>query len=252
MASTVASRRLIVTTLAALGLLMVLLALGAWQLRRLAWKEAILETIARSEAGPARPLDDDVAPYAKVRVEGRFLADRVALYGSEVRVAAGVPVMGAHQIVPLARSSGPPVLVDRGWLPVDAASEAVVPDAINSVEGYVRPPEPRGWFSAEDDPGAHRFFSLDPAAIGAALGIGPVLPMTLVALVDTSVGGTSNPGATESGVAPASAGAPSFPQPATHLPRPPNDHLAYAVTWFSLAAVLVVMFAIWIRGALIS
>jgi surfeit locus 1 family protein len=232
----VASRRhLLPTTLAALTLLTILLGLGSWQVRRLAWKEGILATIAKSEAGPAQPLGDDAQPYTKVLVEGRFLADRVALYGSEVRIDSGTPVIGAHQIVPLQRPSGLPVLVDRGWLPADAERTVRVPEGTVSVEGYVRPPERRGWFSAADDPARHRFFSLDPAVIGAALGIGPVLPLTLVALASGPEAG---------------AVVTTYPQPATHLPRPPNDHFAYAVTWFSLAAVLVVMFAIWLRGAL--
>ncbi len=104
-----------------------------------------------------------------------------------------------------------------------------------SVEGYVRPPERRSWFSAADDPARHRFFSLDPAAIAAALGVGPVLNLTLVALASRPEAGAVNT---------------TDLQPATHLPRPPNDHFAYAVTWFSLAVVLVVMFGIWLRGAL--
>jgi surfeit locus 1 family protein len=228
-------RRLLPTTLAALALLIVLLGLGSWQVQRLAWKEGILATIAKSEAGPAQPLGDDAQPYTKVQVEGHFLPDRVALYGSEVRDAFGAPVIGAHQIVPLERPDGLPVLVDRGWLPANAEQTVRVPDGAVSVEGYVRPPEPRSWFSAADDPARHRFFSLDPATIAAALGVGPVLKLTLVALASGPDAGAANT---------------TYPQPATHLPRPPNDHFAYAVTWFSLAVVLVVMFAIWFRGAL--
>jgi surfeit locus 1 family protein len=29
------------------------------------------------------------------------------------------------------------------------------------------------------------------------------------------------------------------------LPRPPNDHLSYAITWFGLAAVLLVVFVVY-------
>jgi surfeit locus 1 family protein len=38
-----------------------------------------------------------------------------------------------------------------------------------------------------------------------------------------------------------------YPEPAETLPRPPNNHLEYAITWFSLALALAVMFAIWVR-----
>ncbi|HYZ22581.1 MAG TPA: SURF1 family cytochrome oxidase biogenesis protein [Rhodopila sp.] len=41
-----------------------------------------------------------------------------------------------------------------------------------------------------------------------------------------------------------------FPAPATHLPRPPNNHLSYAITWYSLALALIVIFVTWARKTL--
>jgi surfeit locus 1 family protein len=41
-----------------------------------------------------------------------------------------------------------------------------------------------------------------------------------------------------------------YPDPAKHLPRPPNNHLSYAITWYGLAAALVVIFVVWARKAL--
>jgi cytochrome oxidase assembly protein ShyY1 len=38
-----------------------------------------------------------------------------------------------------------------------------------------------------------------------------------------------------------------LPHPAQLTVRLRNDHLQYALTWFGLAVVLVVMFAIWAR-----
>ena len=42
--------------LASLPVLAALLALGTWQVQRLQWKTALLDTITASEAGPAVPL----------------------------------------------------------------------------------------------------------------------------------------------------------------------------------------------------
>ncbi len=98
------------------------------------------------------------------------------------------------------------------------------------VEGYVRPPDTPGLFSARDDPAARRFYTLNPAAIGAALGLQRVARFTLVAL------GDPRPGV--------------YPDPARHLPRPANNHLVYAITWFGLAASLAAVFATWARTAL--
>ena len=41
-----------------------------------------------------------------------------------------------------------------------------------------------------------------------------------------------------------------YPDPARHLPRPPNNHLSYAITWYGLAIALVVIFVLWARKVL--
>ena len=213
-------------TLAMLGLLLVL---GAWQVRRLAWKTAIIDRIAAAEAAPAVPLAPDApAPaFAKVRVEGRFRDDLAALYAAEGRDLARVPQMGARLIVPLERAGADPVLVDRGWVP---ARLPYPPSPVPGVvEGYVYPADQAGPFSATDDRAGRHFFTLDPQAIGAALGLPRVAPFTLVAL-----------------------GPPSIPDPARSLPRPPNNHLDYALTWFGMAAALLVIFLIHARNVLIA
>ncbi len=219
--------------IAAACLFALLIGLGVWQLQRLAWKEAILARIAAAEAGPAAPLDPSgppPSPYAKVRASGHFAPGVVALYGADVRDTKFGPVLGADEIVALIGPGGPPLLVDRGWVSTTGkATPPAPPLGEVSIDGYIRPPDERGLFSPSDDLATRRFFTLDPLKIGAALGVPEAAPYVLVALGPAGADGT--------------------PIPATHLPRPPNDHLSYAVTWFGLAAVLLVMFAIWLRKA---
>ncbi len=206
-------------------MLAVLVGLGVWQVERLAWKTALLHAIDRAEAAPAAPLPPHPAAFEKVRVQGRFRADLRALYGADVRDTAEGPQMGAGLLVPLERRDGPPVLVDRGWVPLSRRNAIAMPQGEVSVEGYVRPAVQAGLFSASDDPVRRHFYTLDPAAIGPALGIAGLAPFTLVAM-----------------------GAPPpelYPVPARHLPRPPNNHLSYAITWFGLAAALLVVFVVW-------
>nr|WP_283949490.1 SURF1 family protein [Limobrevibacterium gyesilva] len=208
-------------------MLAVLIGLGTWQVERLAWKTNLLNQLAQAEARPAELLPADPSPFVRVRVEGRLRNDLAALYGAEGRETAQGPQMGGQQIVPMERPGADPILVDRGWVPdrrpMPAATGTVV------VEGYVRPAEHAGWFSAKDDPQARRFYTLDPQAIGAALGLARVAPFTLVAV----------------GSAPPEL----YPDPARHLPRPPNNHLSYAITWYGLAVALVVIFVLYVRKA---
>jgi surfeit locus 1 family protein len=229
-------RRLLLPGLVALPVLLVLLGLGTWQLRRLAWKTELLARIDAAEAAPPVPLGAaPPAPYAKLVVAGRFRHDREALLGIEMRGGA----MGARLLTPLERGGGrPALLVDRGWVPIAQRGGGGLlqddgriarPEGEVPVVGYVRPPQPRGWVSATDDPARRRFFTFDPAAIGAALGLGAVEPFGLVALAG------------------ADGAAGALPAPATATPRPTNPHLGYAVTWYGLAFALVAVFVAWAR-----
>ena len=205
-------RRPLLLTLLSLPVLAILLALGTWQVQRLHWKTDLLARIAAAEAAPAAPLRDPPEPLAKARVTGRFDHAREALLGLEVRG----PVLGAHLLTPLIRADGPPIIVDRGWVPLERSAPLSHPEGEVTVEGWVHPGDRPGLFSARDDPAGRRFYTLDPPAIGAALGLPTVAPFALVAL-----------------------GPSGSPDPARTLPRPTNNHLGYAITWYGLALALV-------------
>jgi surfeit locus 1 family protein len=207
-----------------LAMLAVLLSLGTWQLQRRAWKADLLSRIDAAEHVSANPLTDSPAAFAKVQASGRLRSDLQVRYGAEVRGTT----LGQHLIVPLERESAPPVMVDLGWAPAGAA--LVLPSG--PIDGFVRPPEHAGTFSAKDDPAKRLFYTLDPEKIGAALGYSAVMPFTLVAV------GESFPG--------------RYPDPVRTLPRPPDNHLQYAITWFGFACTLLVIFALYTRKTLLK
>ena len=211
------SRRLLWPALAGLPVLIILLGLGTWQAERLAWKTDILARIAAAEAAPPAPFNDPPAPYAKLEALGRFDHTREALLGVEIRANR----MGARLVVPFLRDSGPPLLVDRGWVPLDGLAGLPRPEGPQRIMGYVRIGEPAGRFAAQDDVAGRRFFHFDPAAIGTALGVPGMAPYGLVLL--------GQPG--------------NLPEPAQTLPRPRNNHLGYAITWYGLALSLIGVFA---------
>ncbi len=202
--------------------------LGVWQVERLHWKTELLREIDRGEAAPPIPLPAAPQPFTKVSVSGRLRQDLPALYGVEVRSTAAGPMMGAYLLNPLERPGADPVIVNRGWVPLDRAQPGPPVDA--SIQGYVRAPEQPVRFGAADDPAHKRFYALDPAAIARALGLARAMAFTVVAMGDTPPG--------------------IYPEPARSLPRPPNNHLSYAITWFGLAASLLVICAIYARRAL--
>ena len=214
-------RRLLAPLLVVLPVLAILLGLGTWQVQRLAWKTDLLARIAAAEAGPAAPLPAAPAPFAKVAATGRFDHGREALLGLELRGTT----LGARLVTPLLRDGADPLLVDRGWVPLDRSRPIDRPEGEVRVTGYVKPGETAGTFSATDDlPGRH-FHTFDPAAMGGALGLPRVAPFGLVALGDAR----------------------TLPEPARTLPRPTNNHLGYVITWYGLAVALVGVFLVWAR-----
>ena len=223
-------------------MLLVLLGLGSWQVKRLFWKQALLAQIAQAETAEPIPLTQieaggTLSPFMKISATGTFLPDETALYGAEVRDVApgpgvGGPVMGAQLIEPLREVNGELILVDRGWVPLSRTGPLDQPTGEVTVSGYVRFGDSQHWFSAADDPSTRRFFTLDPRAIGAAIGQPNLRPFVLVALA----AGNPSGGIVE-----------RWPDPARHLPRPPNNHLSYAITWYGLAIALLTIFTIWAR-----
>ena len=204
----------------------VLCALGAWQVRRLHWKNDLLARIEASERAPPAPLGAAAEPYSKVVATGRFDHAREALLGVEVRGAT----LGAHLLTPLLRAGGhPPLLVDRGWVPLERDRPLDRPEGEVAVTGFVREAGRRDWLSPTDDAPGRRFYVFDPKAIGAALRLPAApAPFGLVALV------------------PADAKR-SLPEAARAMPRPDNRHLGYAITWYGLAVSLVAVLVAFAR-----
>jgi surfeit locus 1 family protein len=218
-------RRLLLPLLVGLPVLAVLIGLGTWQVQRLQWKTALLAQLAASQAGPAEPLTASPGEWTKVFATGRLLHDRSTLLGLEVRGAT----LGAQLLTPLQRQGAPPLLVNRGWVPLEAHVPLDQPQGEVRIEGYVRPGETASSISARDDPAGRRFYTLDPPAIGAALGMPDVAPFALVALAPPGLSPTV------------------LPQPARSLPQPSNNHLGYVITWYGLALSLVGVFIAWAR-----
>lgn len=210
----------------------IMIGLGVWQLDRRAWKAQVLAGIDRAEGAAATPLSADPAPFAKVRVEGTLRNASAAYYGADVQLTPTGPKMGARLIVPLDRPGQVPILVDRGWVPMEPLRPISQPSGPVTIEGFVRPPDRPGWFSASDDLASRRFYTLNPMRIGAGLGLANVAPFVVIAL------GQRPPEL--------------FPLPAQRMPRPPNDHLNYALTWFGLAFVLAMIFILYARKVLRS
>jgi carboxypeptidase Taq len=223
-----AARRLLLPGLTTALMVAVLVGLGVWQLHRLQWKLGVLAQLDAAERAAPVPLPFNPQPLQKVRIEGRWMPDRLAYYGAEVRATREGSVMGAEALMPLQMGNASIVLVDMGWVPMSRKMPLTVPRDTVTVIGWLRPTEQRGLFSPADAPAARRFYTLNTTTIANALGLGPVMPFVVVQLANGPLSG--------------------YPTPHASLPRPPNNHLGYAITWFALALAALGVFGAYARG----
>jgi surfeit locus 1 family protein len=197
-----------------------LVALGTWQVQRLAWKRALIAQVdARLAAAPV-PAPRDAGPddaYRRVVATGRFVSADSFVQASTVRGP------GWWVMTPLRTTDGQTILINRGYV---ATRNAPPPPARPiTVTGLLRLTEPGGGFLRSNDPAADRWFSRDVAAIATRRGLGPTAPY----FIDAD-------GATPGG-----------PVGGLTVVRFPNNHLPYAITWYILAIMATAGFIYWIR-----
>jgi surfeit locus 1 family protein len=206
--------------------------LGVWQLERLAWKRDLIARVeARVHAAPVAPpgpgawagLSAKGDEYRRVRLEGAFENDRETLVQAVTEKGPGFWVM-----TPFRADAGYEVLVNRGFVPTElkdpAARRAGDISGHTAVTGLLRISEPHGGFLRANQPAAGRWYSRDVAAIAAARGAAPAAPY----FVDADA--TPNPG--------------GWPLGGLTVVHFRNSHLSYALTWFSLAG-MVVLWGAW-------
>ncbi len=215
----------------------VLLNLGLWQVDRLQWKQAIVSTIdqrVHSEPVPIGEVEALAAStgdveYVPVTVTGTFLHEGERFFLS---TSAGQAGWNVHTPLLIAGTNDA-VFVNRGFVPYALRDPATRP--LGQVEGEVTitglarnaSAENPGGFTPDNDTEGNAFFwrSLDDMSVGLKLPDGVrLLPFTIDA----------GPGAAPGG----------HPIGGTTVVDVPNNHLQYAITWFSLAALMVGMLAI--------
>jgi surfeit locus 1 family protein len=204
----------------------VLVALGTWQLARRAEKHTLVALIESRMAAPPVPLpaaidDPSAFDYRHVVVAGRFLHDKeMRLLNRVLDGRAGVNV-----VTPLVRENGMVVLVNRGWAPGDrASSPAASGEERVTVTGIARVPRSPGPFVPANDPARGLWYALDIVAMAAARDLGPVAPVIVWADAEPRD--------------------PGYPRGGQVPPVPQDNHLSYALTWYSLALALAVIVVI--------
>ncbi|ARO32855.1 surfeit locus 1 family protein (plasmid) [Rhizobium sp. NXC14] len=214
----------------------ILFGLGTWQVQRLGWKRDLAARVdqrvhAAAVPAPGRADWDKVNAgsdeYRRVTVEGMLANDKETLVYASTVLGPGYWVM-----TPLMLADGTAILVNRGFVPTDrrdpaSRREGQLSDVIE-ITGLLRMTEPKGSLLQSNDVAADRWYSRDVAAIAQKRGLGAVAPY----FIDADA--AANPG--------------GLPVGGLTIIHFPNNHLVYAITWYGLAVMVLVLLVFVVRG----
>jgi surfeit locus 1 family protein len=214
--------------------MLLLLGLGSWQIERLFWKRELIAqrqaavtaapvTVPRS-LGEARGME-----FHHVTDEGVYLHDKEIFLGATSEAGRN----GYQVLTPLQESGGRIVFVNRGFIPAELKDPAK--RSAGEIAGTVRvqgllrfaPAKKPAWFLPDNRPDLNYWFWVDLPAMAAADQLDRVAPF----YIDADA--TPNPG--------------GWPRGGVTRLELPNDHLQYAITWFSLAVALAVIYFLYLR-----
>ncbi len=200
-------------------------ALGVWQVKRLAWKEDLIARIdarvhAQAVVAPAWEEWADVThashEYRPVTVTGHYQPEAVSLVSAATEAGQGYWVMA-----PLQRADGSWLYINQGFVPQSERKPAqageFTPQGEVTVTGLLRLSHPGGGVLRDNVPAENRWYSRDVQAMAARQGIAPVAPF----FVDEARAGEA------------------LPIGGLTVIQFRNNHLVYAITWFALALGVV-------------
>ena len=242
----------ILSHLFAAALVISFLGAGFWQLDRLDQRQAANARVEERALQPPVPLDtvlsgsDDDLDFVAVTAVGRFVEPELARVANRSQDGRGGDwVVGIFET-----DDGDLLAVNRGFV-LRSETTAATPDGTVELAGYLRLSRTRGWIGGTDNPEADRMPRLnidDVATRLAAAGFDDLDRLVPLWLQLTTIDGVA-PGSADAGVVD-SAGAVDdvvTPRPVPLGDLDEGNHFSYAVQWFLLATLSVVIYSLMLR-----
>ena len=219
-------------TLITLPAIVLTFGLGVWQVQRLTWKEGLIAdrtarlALPTLDALPAK-FDPERHMFRKVRFSGAYVHDKEMYRPARSRREGA---LGLQIFTPFRLDTGGVLLVNRGWVPSvrrnpETRRDGLVRGRVTLV-GVMRTPARAGYFVPESDVGRNQWFRVDLAKMAQYAGIKNVRPY-YVDLVQDAPGG--------------------WPRGSQTRVTARNAHLQYAITWFSMSLIGLVIYILWHR-----
>ncbi|HEY8189801.1 MAG TPA: SURF1 family protein [Micavibrio sp.] len=206
----------------------ILCSLGTWQIKRLHWKQNLIADLEKAAAAEPTPLDSAAIAHAveikttilRGILTGHYLHDREINVGPRPHDDK----MGHHVVVPFELQDGMIVFVLRGWMADGDSGPVQRPGGTLAIPGALKPPASTNPFTPKNNPEKNQWYYIDPAQMGSYMKLDHVAP--LVFYEQTVRNGKG------------------WPTPIDVMTYPDNNHLSYAIFWFSMAGILLAIYGL--------
>ena len=207
----------------------ILFSFGTWQVKRLFWKEALIERYTtQSQSNPIKnpsKLDSSINEFKSVEFTGSFLhKNEIYITGKTYEGNAGF-----HVITPFNLSNDKIILINRGWVsegyrnPEKRKFSLVEGQII--LKGIIRYPQKKGYFVPENDGKNGFWFTIKPNEINKFINL-PSNKVINNYYIDALRQGEKL----------------TLPIGVTGKLKLRNQHLSYAITWYGLALSLLFVY----------
>lgn len=185
---------------------------------RLEWKSGLIQAYEQQSNGEAVSLAGISSPseYQKITSMGRFEYDK-SIHLS-VRLLEGR--VGVHVLTPFKTHEGKVFLVNRGWAPSTFSDNAPLKTQEVTIKGIVVLPKKAGRFTPVNVPASSQWYHINLEEIGRFLDqkLNETFFIELSEKIDSG----------------------KYPIPVAKGKVFKNNHLGYALTWYSLALCVLI------------
>jgi surfeit locus 1 family protein len=207
--------------------LAVLISLGTWQVRRLAWKEELIaeiDTRMKSAPEPLASIEERFKAQGDVDYFPVSATGTIASGHEQFFLSTHEGQSGWNIYAPLQLADGRVLMLNRGFVPYELRDPAKrpgsQPDGVQTISGLARNPlaaKPSS-ITPDNDPQSNTWYWKDLKGMAANAGVAPdkLLPFFVDDWSERS----------------------ALPATRTTITSLPNNHLQYAFTWYGLAAAL--------------
>ena len=190
--------------------------LGTWQLYRLQWKQDLINQISEGlKSTPIQYSKNIIVNYQRVSLEGKYdFKNQIYLYSLNEKGQPGFDV-----ITPFETKYKENVLVNRGWIKKELKKNLKVNLSSSKIKGLLREKNRKNIFTPKNDLKKNIWFSINLNEIKKITG--KKFNKYIVYLEDDKI---------------------EAPKPKKITIDLPNNHLKYAITWYSISISILFYF----------